>query len=53
MMVQVSTHGMSTPIAPNDNVDGRRLNRRVELRLLSMSRTRSAQVETLSSNGGR
>ena len=53
MMVQVSTHGMSTPIAPNDNVDGRRLNRRVELRLLSMSRSRSAQVETLEADGGR
>ncbi|MCA8980471.1 MAG: OmpA family protein [Planctomycetes bacterium] len=53
MMVQVATHGMSDPIAPNDDVDGRELNRRVELRLLSMSRTRSAQVETLEGNGER
>jgi chemotaxis protein MotB len=53
MMVQVSTHGMSTPVAPNDDIAGRRANRRVELRLLSMSRSRSAQVESIEAEGGR
>lgn len=53
MMVQIATHGMSSPVAPNDNVDGRRSNRRVELRLLSISRSRSAQVENLEQGGTR
>jgi len=47
MMVQVSTAGMTQPTAPNDNVDGRELNRRIVVRLLSMSKTRQARVETL------
>lgn len=43
-LVQVSTGGMDHPIAPNDHVDGRRTNRRVEVRLLSVARNRRGEI---------
>lgn len=43
--VQFSAHGANHPKAPNDTPEGRRTNRRIELRILSLSQARAASLK--------
>lgn len=44
-MVQLAGHGSRTPRADNVSAGGRRLNRRVQLRVLSLSKVRAGHVQ--------
>lgn len=41
LQVQVGGYGDSKPVAPNETTEGRKLNRRIEIRIMSLSQARS------------
>ena len=45
LQVQLAAHGDTRPRESNETPEGRRLNRRVELRILSLSQQRATQLE--------
>ncbi len=45
LQVQIVGHGPDSPSMPNDTPEGRRTNRRVELRIMSLSVTRAKALE--------
>ncbi|MEM7309989.1 MAG: OmpA family protein [Planctomycetota bacterium] len=52
-MVQVSGLGATRPRADDETVEGRRLNRRVQARILSLSKVRAAHLEAVEREGRR
>jgi chemotaxis protein MotB len=52
LQVQTSGYGAAKPIATNETPEGRRSNRRVEIRVMSLSRVRAAEVARTRSSDG-
>ena len=51
-LVQLSGHGATRPRADDVSVSGRRLNRRVQVRVLALSKVRASYLESKSSRSG-
>ncbi|MFT7669330.1 MAG: chemotaxis protein MotB [Planctomycetota bacterium] len=52
LQLQIMGHGESKPLVPNDTPEGRRSNRRVEIRIMSLSQARVAALQLAERSDG-